>query len=345
MAGCKAPPPAEPPPAPPDRIAIVAAQRTPRGVHLVSIDERGDTRRELLAPASVVVRDTNPAISPDGTWVVFASSRGRDSLDDTNLWIAPLEAGATPVPLTHGAWIDAQPVWTQGGAIVFASTRDGGDFDLYRGAFAPSPRPHLATLEALTTAPGHEITPSVGPDGSVAFAAVDAANSHVAVRAADGTTRALTEGPADSSPAISPDGKTLAFSRPVVRAGVIDAELWTMPLAGGEATLLVDLPLTDESGPVWSDDGRYVFATSLLRGADGRPVYSAVIYVDTAESPHQARMLEDRGAPAPRLTPAIAAHVLDRAALAKNPEYLPELAKLLAKPMIDAKQRDQPPAP
>ena len=76
-----------PPPAPPDRIAIVAAERAAEGARLVSIDEHGDRQFELVQPAAARVRDTHPAVSPDGQWIVFASTRERPP-DETSLWIA-----------------------------------------------------------------------------------------------------------------------------------------------------------------------------------------------------------------------------------------------------------------
>nr|HEX4312788.1 hypothetical protein [Kofleriaceae bacterium] len=333
-----------------ERVAIIASERGPHGALLVSIDEHGDRQRELLPRARVVERDTNPAVSPDRRWLVFASSRGR-ALDDTSLWIVPVDGGA-PVALGAGAWIDAHPAWTPDGrAIVFASTRDGAGFDLERGDLAWTPAPHFARVDRLTTGRDHEVTPSVARDGTIAYAAVSdlgdgRVDSRIELRAPDGTITQLTAGPADTTPAISPDGTRVAFARPVLHASdgdVPDAELWTMPLAGGDAVQLVDLPLTDDSGPVWSADGRYIFATSLLRDASGTPVFSSIIYVEVDAHPAVARILEDRAGATARLTPALATANLDAAALAHNPEYLPELARIMAAPMLSAKQRKPPP--
>jgi Tol biopolymer transport system component len=323
---------------------------------LVSIDEHGDRRRELfpLPRAAAMTRDTNPAISPDGRWVVFASSRGR-SLDETSLWIAPLDpaAGAAPVAVGAGAWIDAHPAWTPDGtALVFASTRDGAGFDLERGELALGPAPHFTRVDRLTDSRDHEVTPAVARDGTIVFAAVadlgdGRVESKLEVRAPDGAIRVLTAGPADTTPAIAPDGCTVAFARPIVRGGRnADGELWTVPLgapgcpaSASEPARLVDLPLTDETGPVWSADGRYLFATSMLRGADGTPVFSSVIYVDVTARPVVARLLEDHAGAIARLTPALAPGGFDTAALAANPEYLPELARILAGPIEEARQR------
>ena len=369
----------------PERIALVVSERGPRGARLVAIDEAGDRRFELIAPvAAGVVRDVNPALSPDGRWLAFASTRGR-TLDETSLWLAPLGAEAAPVRLTEGAWIDSHPAWTRDGrALVFASTREGGDFDLWRLPIAAGRA--AGPPEQLTTAPSHEVTPAVAADGAILYAAVTptggaAVASRIEERAPDGSIRALTEGPADTSPALSPDGATIAFARPAVHDGVPHAELWRMP-RGGEraaesardgaasaraaaaasapdaaaasaraaaaasapdaapaAVRIVELPLTDESGPVWSPDGRFLLATSVLRGADGRPLFSSVIHVDLRESPPKARILRDRAGPIARLTPAVAAARLDAAALHGDPEYQAELARIMAAAIANAQAR------
>jgi Tol biopolymer transport system component len=324
-------------PTPSDRIAIIAAERGPMGARLVAIDERGDRQFELVRAADSLARDTHPVVSPDGAWLVFASSRGRE-LAETNLWIAPLVPGAEAQPLTRGPAIDSHPVWTRdGSAIVFASTREGGDFDLFRLALDHG-RPR-GEPEQLTQGLGHEVTPAVAGDGSIVYAAIapladGQVESHLELRAPDGTISRLTAGPADTSPALSPDDRTVAFARPKEHNGTPDAELWTMPLRAASEDLaraLLDLPMTDESGPVWSPDGRYVFATSVLRGAAGNPVFSSVIVIDTHARPVKARLLRDRVGAVARLTPAITTVPLDGRALAADPEYLPELARIMAK--------------
>jgi Tol biopolymer transport system component len=345
--GCGTRPGAEAP-RPAERIAIIAAERGPMGARLVAIDERGDRRFELVRAAESLARDTHPIVSPDGAWLVFVSSRGR-ALAETNLWIAPLQPGAEAQPLTQGPAIDSHPVWTRdGSAIVFASTRDGGDFDLFRLALDHG-RPR-GVPEQLTRGQGHEVTPAVTADGSIVYAAITPladgqVESHLELRQPDGTIARLTAGPADTSPALSPDDRTVAFARPKEHDGTPDAELWTMPLYAASDALaspLLELPMTDESGPVWSPDGRYVFATSIVRGAAGNPVFSSVIVIDTRARPVKARLLRDRVGAVARLTPAITTTPLDGSALAADPEYLPELARIVAKAIAEQKLEHDP---
>jgi Tol biopolymer transport system component len=284
-------------------------------------------------------------VSPDGAWLVFASSRER-ALDETSLWIAPLRKDAIPVRLTDGIGVESHPVWNRDGkSIVFASTRDGGDFDLYSLSIANG-RASGAPI-ALTTGAGHEVTPATMRDGTVVYAAISetgsSVESHLEARAPDGTITHVTEGPADASPALSPDERTLAFARPAQHEAGLDAELWTMPPANSDAAApLIDLPLTDESGPVWSPDGRYLFATSVLRGAAGNPVFSSVIVIDMRERSRRARMLVDRVGAIPRLTPALTRARLDDKALAANPEYLPELRRIMTGAIAKQKLEEAP---
>lgn len=317
------------------------------GLRLIALDEHGDRRFELIAPATATTRDTNPAISPDGRWVVFASTRDRAA--GTSLWIAPLGTPeVAPRRLTTHAAIDQHPIWARdGGSIVFASTRDGGDFDLWRLAVVDGT---AGAVTQLTRGDGHEVMPTIGPDNTIVYAEITQqqgldVESHLEERAADGAIRALTSGPADLSPSISPDGTTLIFVRPALHGDQPQAELWKIERTawrgtGAElpATRVVTLPITDESGPAWSRDGRFVFATSVLRGNRGKPLFSSIIHVDLREQPPVARILVDRAGAAVRLTPAIRG-ALDVSALRSDPEYLPELARIMSK--LISEQQEQ----
>lgn len=341
IAAC-GPRPAPPPPASPpaDRVAIVCTERGPSGARLVAVDEHGDRQHVLLGEPAGVVRDTNPAVSPDGRWIVFASSRDR-ALSETSLWIAPLGVEVAPQRLTEGPAIESHPTWTPDGrAIVFASTRRAGDFDLYRMPISDGRA--TAAPEPLTTDPSHEVTPTVARDGTVIYAAITADGTmvaHLESRAPDGAITRLTEGPSDTSPALSPDERTIAFTRLAEHAGRSNTELWLLHRAAGTVEKVIDLPPTDEGGPVWSRDGAFVFATSVVAGEAGpsHPLFSSVIHIELAGTPRHARMLEDHAGGIARLTPAIVTRSLDANALRKNPEYLPELARIISDAIETAK--------
>lgn len=75
--------------------------------------------------------------------------------------------------------------------------------------------------------------------------------------AAAGEAAEIRPIPSLSQPAVSPDGSSIVFS-----AG---GDLWSVPLAGGTARLLVAHPAQD-SRPLWSPDGRFLAFVSSRTG-------------------------------------------------------------------------------
>ena len=74
-----------------------------------------------------------------------------------------------------------------------------------------------------------------------------------------GATRRLTfSDSTNSAPAISPDGSTVAFTS----SRKEKAQLWLLPLDGGEPRQLTDLPQGVGGGAVWSPDGRKIAFTA-----------------------------------------------------------------------------------
>jgi dipeptidyl aminopeptidase/acylaminoacyl peptidase len=77
--------------------------------------------------------------------------------------------------------------------------------------------------------------------------------------------RRLTAGPRDSAPRWSPDGRTVAFVR---APGEKDKpQIYLLPMAGGEARKLTDLP-KGTSAATWSPDGQTIAFTSGTNDED-----------------------------------------------------------------------------
>jgi len=71
--------------------------------------------------------ETAPALSPDGRWLLYASTRsGR-----YDLWIRPA-SGGVPQPLTTHPAEDHSPAWSpKGSYVAFVSTRDDAEGDIF----------------------------------------------------------------------------------------------------------------------------------------------------------------------------------------------------------------------
>ena len=72
------------------------------------------------------------------------------------------------------------------------------------------------------------------------------------------------------SPAVSPDGRLVAFTTTTVREAENKrhAEVWVVPAAGGTPVRYTS-PSTESSNPRFSHDGRYLFFTSTRPGGKG----------------------------------------------------------------------------
>jgi len=152
------------------------------------------------------VADSNPAWSPDGQQLAFASSR------DGNSEIYAMNADGSNVRrLTTNAAADYEPTWSSDGTrIAFVSERDGNREIYVMDQTGLNP-------VRLTNNPGLDIEPAWSPSGNhILFARGGAFNltvTHVMNFDGSGVTSLGTGGNRESSPVWSPNGAQIAFVR------------------------------------------------------------------------------------------------------------------------------------
>jgi dipeptidyl aminopeptidase/acylaminoacyl peptidase len=119
--------------------------------------------------------------------------------------------------------------------------------------------------------------PQISPDGmAVAFVRVTVNDKRdgydtalwLVETAGAAAPRPLTTGPRDLAPRWSPDGGTIAFLRSPEKDGKPQpAQLYLLPMRGGEAQRLTDVPRPVLS-PLWSPEGTKIAFTSTLTPED-----------------------------------------------------------------------------
>lgn len=180
--------------------------------------------------------DWDPAWSPDGSKIAFASDRAR-ALDHGDIFVVNSD-GSGLVRLTSDEFDDREPAWSPDGRrIAF----ERGNYVYVMNAIDGS---------ALTAVTLYGTHPQWSPDGSrIVFAGTD---SHIWVTNPDGSRLIqLTAAPGlDDTPAWSPDGRRIAFRHRASEPGI-----WAIYLMNSDGTGVEQLTVSGQR-PAWSPDSR-----------------------------------------------------------------------------------------
>jgi Tol biopolymer transport system component len=248
--------------------------------------------------------EVDPAVSPDGSLVAFASNASGSA----DIWLVEAAGGEprqlTDVGLPSGdAPDDVSPAWLPDGRSLLFSSDRAGKRSVWRTSFLGG-SPRLVVEDADT--------PAVSPDGSLlAFSRPDRPGGDqriwIAPLADPGKARKLTTDDGGlwdhTHPAFSPDGRTLCYAdfrnlwlvdvaggpaRRLTASDAFDAEpcfspdgslvyfssrrqavlaVWTLPVAGGEARRVTE-GAGSEKHPSLSRDGSVLATSTYLRDSD-----------------------------------------------------------------------------
>ena len=229
-------------------------------------------RRFGVAGPQPVRGIVNPAISPDGTRVVFAAVG--------DLWVANVNGGQ-PQRITNDPALDTGAMWSPDGkSIVYSSDRVGG-MNLWIHDVASSTDRQLTKLKVAA------MQASWSPDGTrIAF--VDADGQVRAVEVASGAVTKLHDRLNEPGrPSWAPDGSAVVVSSLKVystrfREGT-NQVLRIASTPGASADRWFDpspnksIGMREDQGPIWSPDGKQMAAIvdGLLAvwpvAADGSP--------------------------------------------------------------------------
>jgi Tol biopolymer transport system component/DNA-binding winged helix-turn-helix (wHTH) protein len=210
-----------------------------------------------------------PTFSPDGNQVAF--SRQEKSQKGSHIYVKLIGTGGPPLRITTGSAEDYSPTWSPDGRYI-AFLRE-----LSPEKFAVLLIPALGGPERKIAEVFHGASLTWSPDSnSLVISDQDSPKEPAGLflLAIDtGEKRRLTSPPSptvgDFFPSLSPDGRTLAFSRMVD----VRADLYLLAVSDGLQAVgepkRIELGKLNGYAPVWTEDGReIVFSNSGLSRAE-----------------------------------------------------------------------------
>ena len=215
----------------------------------------GRLRAQQTGPAEVLtkIQDRYPRWSADGSRVVFYSNR----LGGADLFSIALD-GSDIIRITDDPLREVTPVPSPNGQRI-AYTVDDGQEDLWLLDLA------TATRSRFTSHESQDGDPEWAPDGAALLFTSNRSGAYeIWEKPLDGgALRKLTDDPRrDGLPAVSPDGRFVAFQRTMERS---NADIMVIPRDGGEAVNVSSDPTWD-GWPSWSPDGEWVLFASNRSG-------------------------------------------------------------------------------
>jgi Tol biopolymer transport system component/predicted Ser/Thr protein kinase len=201
-------------------------------------------------------------LSPDGGKAAV-SVINRDT-GFADIWIYDLARGIRE-RFTSEPWHEVTPVWSPDGSFIVYSEAAGGTFPhIVRRGFTDA-----KPIDVSTRGP-FQFAGSFTPDGQTVFYVREDARRQADIFSLDMKTGrsspVLSSKDNESNPAVSPDGKWLAYTADSTGEG----EVYLMSLAGGDARP-IRISTNGGDNPRWRRDGREI----VYRGAQGA-VVSAV---------------------------------------------------------------------
>lgn len=247
---------------PPQPTGIIAFGSVAGGdVDILTSAPDGTAIEELIGGDGDQVQ---PAWSRDGSRIAYAAPAG--------IRIADAD-GSNGLQFTNHGTQDRKPEWSpDDSAIVFASSRDEGDFEVYLRPIGSD------DLVPLTDGPDDDYDPSwsAATDRIAFVSGPRRGDTDVWTMSSDGGALEQLTGAEgrEEDPAFSPDGTQLAFAS--TREGDSFA-IYIMNADGTDVRRLTS-STANEHDPAWSPDGNFI---AFARGGDGGGI--VVVRVEDGE--------------------------------------------------------------
>ena len=244
---------------PKGKLLFSSNRNPPNASYEIYVQDQNGGAAVDLTNSNNTVSDYDPAWSPDGKKIIWTSA----DPSDQDIWIMNAD-GSGKVPLTVNTDGDNNAAFSPDGRkIAFASNRGTGFYDIYvMDANGGNP----VRITFGTSGATENFGPDWSPDGQriVFMSKRDGGDNDVFAMNPDGSnvTQLTVNNVPDRAPKYSPDGKLIVWSQELGTTpnnNQDDAELFTMPAAGGTATRLTTNTVSDRAGSYTRDGLARIF--------------------------------------------------------------------------------------
>jgi len=242
----------------------IADQGLPHGPNcIVSLSMETREKHRLTSPPKDYVGDEVPRFSPDGTILAFVRTH---SSGNSDVYLLPMlrdQPAGEPRRLTFDRSYILGLDWTPDGRGLVFSSDAGGSRNLWKVSTSGG------SPERLATASEDGLYPSAARQGHHLAYGKSVADSNIwRISGPGGTgrktpaTRLVASTQRDSEPALSPDGKRIAFVSD--RSG--STEVWVCNSDGLNPIQVTAFGGPHLGSPRWSPDGQRITFDSLRQG-------------------------------------------------------------------------------
>lgn len=267
------------------------APALPTSLFMVQIASR-ETRRITTAPSGAM-GDSAPAVSPDGSKLVFSRVTG---IGPTDLYLVPLNNDYSPAKdpqrISFFNWVLAGAAWTPRGTnIVFSHDQNLWKVPFSGNGSIESQPQKIETFGDGATSPAIArlgkrmafVKPNGGPLNIWRLSLDQRSNKGQKNTKPNDPVDLMPSTVDEFSPQYSPDGKRIALES--ARSGSL--EIWTCLSTGASCSMLTSFGNQVTGVPHWSPDGQQLAFYS-------RPKDNAQIYVINSEGGGLRRLTDDK---------------------------------------------------